>query len=64
MKEEQSIYETCGVCECRRKNGIHLYNLFICKDCEREIVQTSPEDQQYQYFLKKLKNITQTKQYS
>ncbi|WP_084599735.1 sigma factor G inhibitor Gin [Pontibacillus chungwhensis] len=64
VRKEQSIYETCGVCDCKREHGIHLYNLFICRDCEKEIIQTAPEDQQYHYFLKKLRNITQTKQFS
>ena len=54
----------CGVCDTEKDRGIHLYNMFICCECEKEIIQTEPNEQKYQYFLKKLRSINQTTQYS
>jgi len=56
--------EMCGVCEKEKDRGIHLYNMFICYECEKEIIQTEPSEQKYHYFLKKLRSINQTTQYS
>lgn len=56
--------EHCTICEEEKKRGIHLYNLFICCECERNIVSTEPREQKYQYYLKKLKNMNQPTLYS
>ncbi|KGX83451.1 sigma factor G inhibitor Gin [Pontibacillus marinus] len=54
----------CGICDTEKDQGIHLYNMFICYECEREIIQTEPSEQKYHYFLKKMRTINQTTQYS
>lgn len=56
--------ERCGVCELEKENGIHLYNMYICKSCEEEIIDTDPSEQKYQYFLKKMRIMNQTTLYS
>ncbi|HLR79535.1 MAG TPA: sigma factor G inhibitor Gin [Bacillota bacterium] len=52
------IKERCGICEEEKERGIHLYNLFICSECEYNIIHTEPREEKYNYYLKKLKNIT------
>jgi hypothetical protein len=50
--------EKCIVCEMNKENGIHLWDQFLCVECEREIINTDPDDEQYQYYLRKLKSIS------
>ncbi|QXE01764.1 sigma factor G inhibitor Gin [Terribacillus sp. DMT04] len=49
----------CGICDQEKKEGIQLYRLFICRECEQKIVHTEPKDVQYHYFVKKLRNLNQ-----
>ncbi|HLS07426.1 MAG TPA: sigma factor G inhibitor Gin [Bacillota bacterium] len=48
----------CGICEEEKSTGISLYNMFICGECERNMIYTEPREEKYQYYLRKLKNIT------
>ncbi|SHG70980.1 sigma factor G inhibitor Gin [Ornithinibacillus halophilus] len=64
---EERLYEEveqCGICEDRKEKGIHLYNMFICLDCEHNMIHTEPREEKYQYYLQKLKNINKPKLYS
>lgn len=54
----------CGICGEQKEIGIHLYTLFICSPCEQEMIHTDPSDQRYRYFLKKLRAVNQSTQYS
>ena len=56
--------ETCVICEKTKTKGIHLYTRFICHDCEKEMVLTETSDEKYQYYLKKLRKLTQPELYS
>ncbi|MCT2534285.1 sigma factor G inhibitor Gin [Aquibacillus koreensis] len=56
--------EVCGVCDLEKPKGIHLYNLFICCECEQKMVHTEPSEEQYKFYLDKLKHINQPKLYS
>ncbi|WP_209125701.1 sigma factor G inhibitor Gin [Alkalihalobacillus sp. BA299] len=47
----------CVICEQKKSEGIHLFEHFICEDCERQIVITDPNDLYYHYYLKKLRKI-------
>lgn len=49
----------CGICEEKKEVGIFLYKLFICSECERNMIHTEPREAKYEYYLKKLKNINQ-----
>ena len=49
----------CGICEEGKEKGIHLYKLFICSECERNMIHTEPREEKYQYYLQKLKNINE-----
>ena len=53
----------CGICEEAKDHGIHLYRLFICSECERNIICTEPREEKYNYYLQKLKNIDQSSVY-
>lgn len=53
----------CGICEEEKVEGIHLYRLFICSECERNMIHTEPREEKYEYYLKKLKNINQATLY-
>lgn len=50
----------CGICEDWKKEGIHLYRLFICSECEYNMIHTEPREEKYEYYLKKLKNMNQS----
>ncbi|MBU5223216.1 sigma factor G inhibitor Gin, partial [Vibrio cholerae] len=39
-KYQSSRAEACLICEEYKLEGIHLFESFICMDCEREIVNT------------------------
>jgi len=54
----------CGVCEEEKTEGIHLYRMFICRECEYNMLHTHPREEKYNYYLKKLKNMNQPRQYS
>lgn len=47
----------CGICEESKEKGIYIYKLFICHECEQNMVQTKPREDKYEYYLQKLKNI-------
>ncbi|WNF37102.1 sigma factor G inhibitor Gin [Bacillaceae bacterium IKA-2] len=61
MNEEQ-YRETCSICEQRalKEKGIHIYNIFICESCEREIVSSDVGDPFYKYYLQKLRKLKQS----
>jgi len=58
------LHERCGICEEEKERGIYLYNLFICDECERNMIHTEPREEKYQYYLRKLKNISQPRLHS
>lgn len=64
VMEQPIAKEKCGICEEDKMNGIHLYNLFICTECEYNMLHTEPREEKYQYYLQKLKNINQPTLYS
>ncbi|WP_138420025.1 sigma factor G inhibitor Gin [Aquibacillus sediminis] len=55
---------TCGICDETKSKGIYLYNLFVCNECEQKMVHTEPNEEQYQYYVDKLKNMNQPTLYS
>lgn len=58
------LSERCGICEEKKEQGIHLYNFFICTECEYNIIHTEPREEKYKYYLEKLKNMNQSTLYS
>ncbi|MGI6319075.1 MAG: sigma factor G inhibitor Gin [Dethiobacteria bacterium] len=53
------MHETqrCLFCNQQKNAGINILMFFICLDCEREIVATSPFDLKYLVFLEKIKKL-------
>ncbi|WP_400244707.1 sigma factor G inhibitor Gin [Niallia sp. JL1B1071] len=43
--------EICLICEKAKLEGIHLFQSFICMECERDIVNTKTMDPKYQFFV-------------
>ncbi|WP_249872237.1 sigma factor G inhibitor Gin [Oceanobacillus saliphilus] len=64
MKQAADSFKNCGICEEKKAKGIHLYTMFICTDCEYNMIHTEPREEKYNYYLHKLKNITKPKLYS
>lgn len=61
---EARTFDRCGICEEEKEKGIHIYRLFICHECERNMIHTEPKEEKYRYYLRKLKNIHQPLLYS
>jgi len=55
LKERDKVNKSCHICDQEKKEGITLYSLFICRSCEKEIIQSNPGDVNYQFFIEKLK---------
>ena len=49
--------EKCSVCEQRSNQGIHICDIYICENCEREIVCSDVTDEFYKYYLQKLRKL-------
>ncbi|MUV37998.1 Protein CsfB [Lentibacillus sp. JNUCC-1] len=64
MEQKVLLEEQCAICEDRKQHGIHLYHLYICRECEHNMIHTEPREEKYEYYLKKLKPITQPTLYS
>ncbi|GAB4072076.1 hypothetical protein GCM10028778_01180 [Barrientosiimonas marina] len=62
--EQKMMAERCGICEEMKEEGIHLYKLFICCECETNIIHTEPREEKYRYYLRKLKNVNHSTLYS
>ncbi|SES23288.1 Inhibitor of sigma-G Gin [Gracilibacillus ureilyticus] len=58
--DKNQITRLCGICDKPKKDGIYLYQLFICTECEMDIVATDPRDEAYSTYVKKLKAINQS----
>jgi hypothetical protein len=62
--EPMKELETCGICEEKKEHGIHLYTMFICQECEYNMIHTEPREEKYRYYVKKLKNVNQQQLFS
>ncbi|WP_134702230.1 sigma factor G inhibitor Gin [Ammoniphilus sp. YIM 78166] len=55
METNQS--KCCVVCGETEREGISIWNSFICQPCEQEMVQTDALDAKYPFFIEKMKSI-------
>jgi hypothetical protein len=53
----QNQGEKCLVCEEINLAGIHIFNHFICQTCEQKIVSTETNEDQYRFYLKRLRKL-------
>lgn len=63
MEKDQAL-KRCGICEEKKERGIHLYTMFICQECEYNIIHTEPREEKYRYYVKKLKNVNKQQLFS
>ncbi|WP_066185767.1 MULTISPECIES: sigma factor G inhibitor Gin [Gracilibacillus] len=57
---DHKTYHRCGVCEQRKNNGIFLYQMYLCHECEQEIISVRPDEDHYSYYVGKLRAINQS----
>ncbi|WP_051541361.1 sigma factor G inhibitor Gin [Caldalkalibacillus mannanilyticus] len=55
IKKKQNT--TCIVCSKEHHIGIHIWDHFICKECEGEMVSTDVVDEKYPFFIKQMRKI-------
>lgn len=63
MKNIETM-ERCGICDEEKEKGIRISRLFICCECERNMIHTEPREEKYKYYLLKLKNMNRPTLYS
>ena len=51
------LSEECAICELKKKEGIHLYNIFLCPECENILIQTEVNDPLYEQHMEKLRKM-------
>ncbi|GEL78283.1 sigma factor G inhibitor Gin [Tenuibacillus multivorans] len=52
---ESKSMKQCKICEEWKTEGIYLFISFICSNCEKEILETDPTDERYQYYVDRLR---------
>jgi len=55
--ESKSDLSTCIVCSKQKEMGIHIWEQFICQDCEEEMVRTDVLDERYVFFIQQMRKI-------
>ena len=63
-EENRQSFEACAICELTKKEGIHLYNIFLCTDCEETLIHTEANDPLYQQHIEKLRKMNISETYS
>lgn len=53
----QNQGEKCLVCEEENLVGIHIFNYFICQSCEQKIISTETNEDQYRFYLNRLRKL-------
>ncbi|SDI11192.1 Inhibitor of sigma-G Gin [Alteribacillus persepolensis] len=57
MNNQKIQGERCVLCDQEKKEGIHILEAFLCKECERELVKLEPEHPTYAEKIKKLRKL-------
>ena len=63
-KGNNPSYEVCAICESKKKEGMHLYNIFICSECEETLIHTETTDPLYKQHVEKLRKMNISETYS
>ncbi|SFQ21354.1 sigma factor G inhibitor Gin [Salibacterium halotolerans] len=58
-KERQA--ESCTLCGRTESRGIHILDIFLCLDCEKELIQMEAEDTAYHRAVKTLSSSRASK---
>lgn len=54
----KNVSALCIICDEEKEHGIRIFSLFICAVCEQNMRLTEPEDENYHYYIEKLKKVT------
>lgn len=47
----------CHVCETSQSEGMFIYYLYVCDQCQKKMIATDPEDPSYRFFIDKLRRM-------
>lgn len=47
--------DICIICNRKTDEGYYLYTSYICCVCEKDMLETEPHEEKYQYYINKLK---------
>lgn len=61
---EQNVVEkdSCIVCTKEKKEGIYIWDHFICRECEEEMVTTDVHEDKYPFFIKQMRKLWMLKE--
>jgi hypothetical protein len=54
-----TVLETCKICSGASKLGVHLFDAFICDECEQVIVHLDVKHPLYPFLMSKMNEILQ-----
>ncbi|WP_416148095.1 sigma factor G inhibitor Gin [Salipaludibacillus sp. HK11] len=57
LLNENKTLKDCLICSSSSEEGIHLLDLFICSNCEGELVDVDVGDPQYSMYVRKLRRV-------
>ena len=63
-KKSRQSFETCAICELSKKEGMQLYNIFLCAECEETLILTEANHPLYQLHIEKLRKMNISETYS
>lgn len=49
--------DSCCICDVKKEEGIRIISAFICESCEQQIVSADPQQEQYDDYVHRLKNV-------
>lgn len=50
-------YHDCIVCDQKELEGIFIFDSFVCRSCEAEIIKTNTAEDRYTFFIKQMRQI-------
>lgn len=50
----------CFICNHEKDDGIEVLGKFLCSDCQKSIINMSPNDEKYDFYRKKMIDIWQS----
>ena len=62
--ENEKNNEVCAICESNKPDGMHLYNIFICSECENTLIHTEATDPLYKQYVEKMRKMNISETYS
>lgn len=50
-------YRNCIVCDQEEPEGIFIFDSFVCRNCEAEMIKTDTAEDKYMFFIKQMRQI-------